>query len=705
MGMANPFMPSLSSDWQAAPPAHADGVPSQFSSSDWQAELAEALAQAAGVDKSAAAHSLMPPSAPLCDWCSNLAFVEAKNRKTSPAKLAAEWAAFGAGKAGASNSPWPLFVTRVQAVGPYLNFHFSPQFWSALASSAATDARWGTLPNLPLKVLVEFPSVNPNKPWHVGHLRNAVLGDSLARLLSAAGRTCERMDYIDDLGLQVAQSVWGETQKINADESASSSSHSSSSSNHSSPSSIPSSPFAKKFDHALGRKYVWVAKQIENPQVDAEVRAILKQMEEGHEPIASSARHLVESCVKAQYETAFSFGIFHDALIFESDIVRTVFKEGLKQIVASGAAEQETEGKNKGCLVVKLQDQPGFEGMEHADKVLIRSDGTATYTGKDVAFQLWKFGLLPDTFVYSPLLVQPNAQTAYMSSNSKSAHSSHPSYPMPFARAQFVVNVIGAEQAYPQKVIGAVMRKMGYSTQADASIHLAYEHVVLPEGRFSGRKGTWMAKGPQLDEGAGAAEAGENRSSSLGFTADELLDEMRKLALEQIKAEYSDELKLSISQAVATAAIRFWFLRPNAGQKITFDYEKALSFSGDSGPYILYAYARASRILEKGKEAGLIPSAPGSDYAFNEKELGLGRLLLRWGQVLESSASKCQVHPIADFTLEAAGKFNEFYTTTPVLAEEVSASDKAARLTEVAAARALMGRGMDILGLPRLEKM
>ncbi|VVB56914.1 Arginine--tRNA ligase [uncultured archaeon] len=654
-------------------------------SSDWQAELAQALAKCAGVSLETASHSLLPPSTPVCDWCSNLAFSEAKQQKTAPAKLAAEWAA---------KKEWPSFVQKAEAVGPYLNFHFSSSFWSALVHSSISDARWGLLPNLPLKALIEFPSVNPNKPWHVGHLRNAVLGDSLARLLSAAGRTTERMDYIDDLGLQVAQSVWGEMQKNSGADTAAS-----------------SSPFSQKFDHVLGRKYVWVAGQIDKAHVDNEVRAIVKQMEEGREPIASQARALVENCVKAQYETAFSYGIYHDVLIFESDIVRTVFQEGLEKIKASGAAVMETEGKNAHCLVVKLQGEPGFEGMENADKILIRSDGTATYTGKDVAFQMWKFGLLNDTFVYSPLLVQPNRQTAYMSSNSKKqgegpapSHQPVSSYPMPFARAQTVINVIGAEQAYPQKVIAAVMRKMGHEEEASACIHLAYEHVVLPEGRFSGRKGTWMSKSAQGAGDSGPASAG-GLPSSLGFTADELLDEMNRLALEQIKAEYSDAEKQSISKAVAVAAIRFWFLRPNAGQKITFDYERALSFSGDSGPYVQYAYARASRILEKGQEAGLAPSAPGADYALNEKELALARLLMRWPQILEASASKHQIHPIADFTLEAAGKFNEFYTTTPVLSDEVSPAQKAARLAEVAAARALIGRGMDILGLPKLEKM
>ncbi len=626
---------------------------------DWKAELASALALAAGVTPEVAKASLLLPSTPLADHCSNLAFTQAKEKKLNPVQLAAGWAAAG---------KWPSFVERAEAAGPYLNFHFAPHFWATLLASAAYGGHLGHGEPLAQKVLIEFPSVNPNKPWHVGHLRNAILGDSLARLLAASGRTVERMDYIDDLGLQVAQSVWGKSH-------------------------LPSQPapagslFANKLDHQLGWQYVEVAKQITKPEVDVYVRAILKQVEEGDEPVASEARRLVEACVRAQYETAFSFGIYHDVLIFESDIVRTIFKEGLAKIIASGAAEKETTGKNAGCLVVRLAGQPGFEGMENADKILIRSDGTATYTGKDVAFQLWKFALLADKFFYSPFMKQPNGQTAYMSASARD--SSRQTYPMPFARAQEVVNVIGAEQAYPQKVIAAVMRQMGYSAQADACIHLAYEHVVLPAGRFSGRAGTWMAGG----------EGGP------GFTADELLHEMKERAAEKITADYSPQEKKIIADGVAVASIRFWFLRPSAMQKITFDYEKALSFTGDSGPYIQYAYARAGRILEKGRVAGLAPKIPSPEYKFNEKEIALLRLLLRMRTVIKHGADKHQVHPIADFALETAARFNEFYSTTPVLADEVSPADKTARLMMVAAARKLMGESMDILGLPRLEKM
>ncbi len=623
-------------------------------SADWKTELANALAQAAGCTAQEAERSLVAPSAPICDWCSTLAFAAAREKKASPVALAVQWA-----KALQSNKP--AFIARAEAKGPYLNFHFTSAFWSEMVGRAQEGKFSGPAPREG-KVLIEFPSVNPNKPWHVGHLRNALLGDSIARLLTAAGRDVEREDYIDDLGLQVAQSVWGQ--------------------HHLPAPKVPagSESFAKKLDHVLGWQYVEVAQKVADPIVEAEVRKLLHTLEEGTSKEAAHARSVVEGCVKAQYQTAFDFGIRHDVLVFESDIVRTIFKEGMEKIKKSGAVVKETAGKNAGCLVVKLVGESGFEGMENADKILIRSDGTATYTGKDVVFQLWKFGLLEGKFSYAPFVKQPDGTTAMMT-------APHDGEMMGFGGAELVVNVIGQEQAYPQKVISAVMRKMKYAAQADASIHLAYEHVVLPEGKFSGRQGTWIG-----EEGG------------LGFTADEMLAEAQTRAMEKVREEYKHEQKVAISRAVAVGAIRFAFLRVSAGQKITFEYDKALSLSGDSGPYLMYAYARCAALLRKAKEQGVKPAAPPSDYAYNEQELALLRLFLRWPAVVASAAEKYELHPVAEFALDVAECFNRMYTTTPVLGDEAG-GHSAARLAEVEAAQGLLGRAMDLLGVPKLERM
>ncbi|MFH1095710.1 MAG: arginine--tRNA ligase [Candidatus Micrarchaeota archaeon] len=708
---------------------------------DFKHELSQALARVAGVDEEEAAASLGAPSGPAprgpaletggkagakkagekeegagaggtdakgesakaecagvkergaagmeagVDWCSTLAFSLAKKRKENPADLAGKWARGG---------EWPAFVRKAQAAGPYLNFYFNEAFWWDLIARDSQAQKTGTAKTgakrKPGKVLVEFPSVNPNKPWHVGHLRNALLGDSLARLLTAAGHEVERQDYIDDLGLQVAQSVWGR-QHLPA----------------------PAAPegsgeLAGKLDHILGWQYVEVARKAEEEMVAAQVRALLKKLEEGTGPEAREARAVVEHCVKAQYQTAFAFGILHDALIFESDIVRTVFREGMEKIVSSGAVRKESDGKNAGCVVVKLADEKEFAGMESPDKVLIRSDGTATYTGKDVAFQLWKFGLLEADFSYAPFVKQPDGSVACSTTSSKDGKR------MGYGHADTVVNVIGMEQAYPQQVIQAVLRKMGLHGQAGHYVHIAYEHVVLPEGRFSGRAGTWM--------GAGGGP---------GFTADELLREVEREAAGRIitaKEERKrggdgegsspaetgaragadgmpDEAeRKKIAHAVSVAAIRFSFLRTSANQKITFDYDRALSLAGDSGPYVQYAYARAVHILHKAREAGLGAKPPRdpAGYGLNGQERALARSLLRWPALLESCAAKYQVHPVADYAIDLAGKFNQFYNTTPVMKADTK-EEKEARLLEVAAFKEGLGRAMDVLGIERLERM
>lgn len=612
-------------------------------------EIAKGLGDAAGTSKKAALATLAPPQGKFGDLSSTLAFALAKEKKANPAQLAAQIAE-------KMSSQLPPSLSSVKALGPYLNFEFSDWVWAAFAVDFSKE-EYGRGEKKRGKVLIEFPSVNPNKPWHVGHLRNALLGDSIARTLTFFGYEVEREDYIDDLGLQVAQSIWGLQ-------------------------NLPPEP-SGKFDHMLGKQYVEVAKRLMEPKVEAEVRAIIKELEEGHSQLAKNARATVEKCVAAQYQTAFSYGIYHDVLIFESDIVRTIFAEGIGKLKESGAMRLETEGKNAGCFVVPLEGAKGFEGMENADKILIRSDGTATYTGKDIVFQLWKFGKLSGTFKFVPFLRQPNGQTAHMSSN-LGPH-------MKFGNASRVINVIGMEQAYPQRVLKVILDRLGFKPESENSVHLSYDHVVLPEGRFSGRKGTWMA----------------GNGGSPGYTADELLEEGAFRALEKIKGEWSEEQKEKISHSVALGAIRFSFLRTNAEKKIVFDWEKALSFEGDSGPYLQYAYARACRILEK---AGYNEERPAKfeapdGYVFSQDEKALLSHMAQFPSVVEKCAEGTEVHPLAEYALELAGRFSRFYTNTPVLASDVPEGSRHARLAQVLAFRKVMASSLWLLGIQSVERM
>ncbi len=602
---------------------------------DIKEEVAGLLAQASGASKDEALGSI--EMGKIGDLSSRIAFLSAKERKENPAKLAGEIA----GRLKAHR-----FVQKAEAAGPYINFYLSDEAYSTiLADILAKKGRFGSGKRKKGKVVMEFPSVNPNKPWHIGHLRNALLGDSVARILEFDGHEVEKMDYIDDLGLQVAQNLWG---FLNYD----------------------SDPKGK-FDLWLGQQYVGIAKRFEEDKEVVEgVRDTLKQMEEGDSQIARAGRELAERCVAAQYETAFAFGIYHDVLIFESDILRTIFQEGMDFIKKNRAVELEKEGKNAGCWVVKLSGdiEKEFGKMENPDKVLIRSDGTAVYTGKDVIFHLWKFGKLSRTFRYEPFIAQPNGKTAYKSSPSGEQ--------MGFGGASTAINVIGVEQKYPQRVIVEVLKRLDYRSEAENLHHLSYEHVGLPEEKFSGRKGTWI-----------------------GFTADELLAEAEGRVMEKIKVEVPEEEKKGIARAVGAGAIKFSFLRTGSEKRITFKWEEALNMEGDSGPYLQYAYVRTRGILGKTTEP---PKA--SAISFTKQERALIRKMAQFPDLVSRCSRERAPHHLAQYSLEVAADFSSFYTSSPVLIAEDPAV-RGARLAMTAATGIVLKNALGLLGLECPERM
>ncbi|MCX8175251.1 MAG: arginine--tRNA ligase [Candidatus Micrarchaeota archaeon] len=595
--------------------------------------LAAAIAEAAGVSAEEANRSVELPKGQFGDIASSVCFLLAKERKRSPAELARQIAA------GISLPSW---VERVQATGPYLNFFLSEEFYAELLREVAKKrGEWGRGGWQEGKTIVEFPSVNPNKPWHIGHLRNALLGDAVARILEFSGAEVERIDYIDDLGLQVAQSYWGYK-------------------------SLGEKPRGK-LDLWLGKQYVEVSRRFEQDgQVQRQVREILRKMEEGAGKEAQECRKLVEECVRAQYETAFKFGIWHDALIFESDIVREIFGEGIEKLKKNGAIVKETEGKNAGCFVAKMKGAE-FAEMESPDKVLIRSDGTATYTGKDVIFQLWKFGLLKNDFSYCRFMLQPNGKECLMSC-AKGRKGR-------YGKAGRVVNVIGMEQAYPQKVISEILRSMGYERQAQNSIHLAYEHVWLEDEKFSGRQGTWI-----------------------GYTADELYEEGVKRAMERVKEGAEAEERRKIAQAVAAGAIRFSFLRTTPEKKIIFNWDDALSLEGDSAPYVIYAHARAHKIFEKGG------AGKAQRMALGEAERGLLKQIMLFEWAVQQAALHLRPHILCEYCLDLAALYNKFYNSCPVLSCEDEKA-KGNRLAINFASLCTLKNALCLLGIEALERM
>jgi len=626
-------------------------------------KIAEAVSEASGVSLEEAEASVELPKGQFGDVATSICFSLAKREKKNPVQLANEVCA---------KLKLPEWVAEAKTAGPYINFFLSDGFYADLIGeigSKGEEYGKGTFGgNAPGgtgaegswkakkgKTIIEFPSVNPNKPWHIGHLRNALLGDSVARVLAFSGENVERTDYIDDLGLQVAQSFWGYL-------------------------NLGKQP-SGKLDLWLGGEYVEAAKRFEEDEnVQQQVRELVKEMEEGEGENAAACRVLVERCVAAQYETAFKFSIYHDVMIFESDILHTIFEEGMARLKENPAIVKETEGKNAGCLVAKMTS-PEFANMESPDKILVRSDGTATYTGKDVIFQLWKFNLLKSNFQYSQFMEQPNGKMCMKTTRKGKSGK--------FGKATRVINVIGMEQAYPQKVIREILMSMGYGKEAENSVHLSYEHVGLEEGKFSGRQGTWV-----------------------GYTTDDLYDEGVKRAEAKIKPDVEGEERAKIAAAIAAAAIRFTMIRTTPEKKITFRWDDALSLEGDSAPYAIYAHARAHKISEKGGNGteGNAAGRTGADGAGKagkrfepaEKELLKKAMLLDF--VVSESARQLRPHIVADYCLDLASLYNKFYNACPILSCE-DEKVREGRLATNHVAKVALANALGAIGIPALERM
>ncbi|MGC8586480.1 MAG: arginine--tRNA ligase [Candidatus Micrarchaeia archaeon] len=575
------------------------------------------------------------------DFSSSICFKLAKQHSTDPISMANRL------KESISRIGIPG-IEKVTADNGYLNFHldrrkYAEDVLSYVGSMGKMQSRNDRI------AIVEFPSVNPNKPWHIGHLRNALIGDMVASMLEHSGYKVLRTDYIDDLGLQIAESVWWHI-KSNA-----------------------SLSQGKKFDHWLGEEYVNANKYMEeHKDAHEEVDKVLRLMEQDGTYESKIARELSEACVKAQYETAFSYGIYHDLMVWESDIVRNRFLEkSLELLLHSRFAKKVTGGEYNNCIVIDLSSSASkeFKGLQESVKVLVRSNGVPTYLAKDIAFHMWKFGMIEDTFNYVAFEKQPNGKDVYSTSINGEQ--------MKFVPAVLSVNVIDARQSYPQALLRLAFEAMGKSEIANSIIHLAYGEVEVEGGELSGRKGTWI-----------------------GYSADELLQEAKEKALELIKGKFSfsKEEQERVAKSVGLAAIKFEFLKLGIEKKIVFSWERALNFEGDSGPYLQYTYARASRILEECNAQSADPSALKGDYDF-----ALLKSISRFQDLLEKAAREYRPNMIVDYAIELADTFSRFYEHCPVLKAEEPL--RSARILLLGAFRKVMKNVLEIIGIEALERM
>jgi len=530
------------------------------------------------------------------------------------------------------------------------------------------------------RVIVEHTSINPNKAAHIGHIRNACLGDTFVRLLRHRAFEVGIQNYIDDTGVQVADVVVGllHIEKMKQAE---------------------VEAIQERFDYYCWDLYAKVGDfYAADPDRKALQAETLHSIEEGTNDTARLAAHVSARIVAAHLATMARLGIDYDLLAHESDILHLHFWDRAFELLRErGAIHLEEEGKNAGCWVLPMEDD---------DKIIVRSNGTVTYTGKDLAYQLWKLGRLDRDFRYQRFRTDPDGHVLW-TTNSEENEAGAPV----FGHAESVYNVIDTGQSYTQRVVKAGVAALGYEKEAEGSHHLAYEKVVLSPA-------TARDLGYEVSEEAGSIKVSGRKG--LGVKADDLLDALQAKARAEVDArdpERDPAAREATATAVATGALRYFMLRFSRTRIITFDMEEALAFTGETGPYVQNAVVRARNIFGKLEEQGhrvddLLATALRGDLSAalsgeeGDEVWSLVLLMARTEEVEEQAIRSQDVALVAKHAFGVAQAFHSYYQKPQhsVLHAETEEL-RAFRTLVVATFVSQMEVLLDLLGIPVPERM
>jgi arginyl-tRNA synthetase len=583
----------------------------------------------------------------------------------------------------------PMFVQSVTVEGAgYLNFRFDR------GAFTAAHIRNVMAPGTPTgeRVIVEHTNINPNKAAHIGHLRNAVLGDTYVRCMKWLGHRVETQNYIDDTGVQVADVVVAFQ--------------------HLEPKSLAEvramiDDPSVRFDYYCWDVYSKMAAYYAaNPDAQQWRRDTLHAIEKHEGDTFEFASTIARAIVKLHIATMLRLGITYDLLPKESDIIALHFWDRAFELLkASGAVVQETEGKHKDCWVMKLDESAEFEGMNEPDKILVRSNGTVTYTGKDIAYQLWKFGLLDRTFNFRKFSTYDDGHILWETTSGEGS----PDAPR-FGGAQKVVNVIDVRQSYLQKVVKEGVRQLGHVREAENSIHYSYEMVALTPA-------TAKALGIDVsDEDSKKPYIEMSGRKGLGVKADDLIDALQSKAAESVregsKREGLDDQDIDqLGREIAVAALRYFMLKYGRNKVIAFDFNEALTFEGDSGPYLQYSTVRVKNIFRKMAERGVDPMI-GDDAldlltlqeGINDDMWELVRMSAELPSAIRRAVDGLELSIVTHDLLELAQTFNSFYHKYPILNEKDDA-ERQRRAVCAEVFRRTMVAGLELLGIPVPERM
>ncbi|HEX5413261.1 MAG TPA: arginine--tRNA ligase [Terriglobia bacterium] len=589
-------------------------------------------------------------------------------------------------------------IGRVSVAGAgYLNFHLDR---GALASALFRLRSFPAPPEPvhPGKVLVEHTSINPNKAAHIGHLRNAVLGDAFVRMLRFRRHSVEIQNYIDNTGVQVADVVVGfqqlerksvgEVQKIIEDKQV-------------------------RFDYYCWDLYAHVSNfyaEIGNKELRART---LKAIEEGEGEAADMARLISPAIVKLHLKTMQRINVRYDLLVEESEILRLDFwKSAFERMKQIGAIRFETEGKNAGCWVMDLgtaqpqetEEEPAAEDV----KIIVRSNGTVTYVGKDIAYHMWKFGLLGRDFTYAPFYRYADGKTVWHTG--KEPETGAPE----FGRASEAYAVIDTRQAYLQNIVAAAFRALGFHDEAQHLHHFAYEVVALSPA-CAQEMGYELR--PEDLERSYVEVSGRK---GLGLKADDLIDMLVEKASDEVRSREMtrDAAEQSAyGRMIAVSALRYFLLKFSRHVIITFDFKEALAFEGETGPYLQYTVVRARNIFRKYAEdhQAFTPealedklSAPELTRHF-EGEDGtafweLAILAAHLEMVAEQAISSAEPAVVAKYAFRLAQAFNNFYHRFHIL-READPGRQTFLLFLVQVVERTLTQTLDLMGIEVPERM
>jgi arginyl-tRNA synthetase len=647
--------------------------------------IAEAVRRQFGVAEVPDFAVEVPPNRALGDLAVAVAFQLARTLRKAPRTIAQELA----GALGRI----PGIVRVVAAPNGYLNLYLErPSFVAARARGEVA-----ALPAPAEKTIVEHTAINPNKAAHVGHLRNAALGDALVRVLRFRGTPVEVQNYIDDTGVQVADVIVGFREL-----------------EHHTLADVKRIADTTRFDYYCWDLYSRVTDWYEGDQGRLAIRAAaLHDLECGGNDTAAMGALIVDRIVRAHLRTMARLNIAYDLLTYEGDILRLQFWARAFEILkAQGAVFLQTAGRLAGCWVMRIEEgadataEPGEPEDEGREKVIVRSNGVVTYVGKDIANQFWKFGLLGRDFRYRRFAEQAGGHTLWSTTSS----DGEPGAP-PFGHASRIYNVIDSRQMYLQALLSQALRTLGHPREAENSVHFSYEMVGLSHG--TARE---LGYPPPGDEEAKKPFVEVSGRKGLGVKIDDLLDLLTAKASAEVakrNAEFSAEECQRVAAQIAVGAIRYFMLKFSRGKLIVFDTEEALSFEGETGPYLQYAVVRANNIFRKLEERdGLIEG----DILARLQELPPDELVpsdgdgnahdlwalvfeaSRLDEIVEQTIRALEFSVLAKYAFGVAQLFNAFYHRYPILNEENTAR-KLWRAAGVAYFRQQLTLALDLMGI------